>query len=88
MTTMHFYRDPSHGWLQVAREALTREGMKLSDFSSYSYVGKACIYLEEDCDAPKFLQRFADNHAGEKPTIKEHFSDRPSSIRNYSRNIA
>lgn len=50
-----FHSDPSHGWLEVSLSDLAAVGLGPSDFSRYSYVGDNRLFLEEDCDAPKFL---------------------------------
>ncbi len=45
--------DSGHGWYKVSLEEF--KGMKVDEFiSSYSYVDKLYIYLEEDCDFPVF----------------------------------
>ena len=51
--------DPSHGWLVVANWQLKKFRMNKSDFSDFSYHSKnnEIIYLEEDCDMPKFLNK-------------------------------
>ena len=53
--TFIFHADPGHGWLAVDMEAIKAIGMTLKDFSRYSYRRDSAIYLEEDCDAPKFI---------------------------------
>ena len=51
--------DPSHGWLVVANWQLKKFRMNKSDFSNFSYHSQnnEIIYLEEDCDMPKFLNK-------------------------------
>lgn len=54
-----FYFDAGHGWLQVQRsEAIELGVMKL--LSPYSYQSKdgLTLYLEEDCDAPAFVEAY------------------------------
>jgi len=46
-----FIHDPGHGWLEVPQE--DAKGIR---FSKYSPRRNGNIYLEEDCDAPKFLE--------------------------------
>lgn len=58
MTKFTFYTDPGHGWLCVPLEALTLVGLSEASFSSYSYRGNDCLYLEEDCDAPQFINEW------------------------------
>ena len=45
-----FWHDPGHGWLIVPKKDLIDLGIA-SKISSYSYVFKDNILLEEDCDA-------------------------------------
>ena len=52
-----FHTDPGHGWLEVSVSGLESVGFTTSDFSSYSYRSGSRVYLEEDCDAPKFIHR-------------------------------
>ena len=47
-----FHTDPSHGWLQVSVQAVKEAGITVSE---YSYTDGQYVYLEEDCDAPKFF---------------------------------
>ncbi len=86
MATFEFYSDPSHGWLRVARSELADLGLVARDFSSYSYISFCGlhVYLEEDCDAPKFFRIYEAKH-GTTPTIVEKYSSRSSFIRNLAR---
>src|SRR5208283_3098652 len=52
--TLTFHTDAGHGWLQVPRKALFDLGIAAS-ISRYSYVKGDFAFLEEDCDAPKYL---------------------------------
>ena len=47
-----FIEDPGHGWLEVPENDLLGTGLI---FSKYSPRRNGIAYLEEDCDAPKFL---------------------------------
>lgn len=47
--------DPGHAWLEVPREEAERSGAPFSRYSYYDPVNEM-LYLEEDCDAPAFLQ--------------------------------
>ena len=57
-----YVSDPSHGWLLVPEAWIFASCLDAKSFSAYSYikcVDDTQIYaLEEDCDAPKFLQSF------------------------------
>lgn len=50
-----FHTDPGHGWLQVTPNDLKCVNLNPTDFSDCSYRKGNIFYLEEDCDAPKFL---------------------------------
>mgnify|MGYP003134786862 CR=1 FL=1 len=51
--------DPSHGWLVITNDQLKKFRMNKSDFTDFSYHSKngEIIYLEEDKDMPKFLNK-------------------------------
>jgi hypothetical protein len=51
------HTDSGHGWLQVDKKALKLFNIEHL-ISSYSYDDGVFVYLEEDCDAPLFLQHF------------------------------
>lgn len=50
-----FISDPGHGWLEVTRAELEALGL-IEKISRYSYQRGALVYLEEDCDAPLFVE--------------------------------
>lgn len=83
MKTFTFFHDPGHGWLHVTKADLEALGFTTADFSDYSYRNRAGtdFYLEEDCDAPKFLMRY-ENVIGTNATITEKENH---SIRNLPR---
>jgi len=86
MNTFEFHSDPSHGWLAVSEFAIRSLGMSPRDFSRYSYQSFSglVVYLEEDCDAAKFLAAYKAKH-GAEPTVVERHSSKPSFIRNLAR---
>ena len=49
------HSDPGHGWLAVKLDELKMLGIT-SEISNYSYVKGKTVYLEEDCDAPRFIE--------------------------------
>lgn len=57
MLHLTFYADPGHGWLAVPLADLLPADLTPAMFSRCSYQsrGGQVLYLEEDCDAPKFL---------------------------------
>mgnify|MGYP000167667374 FL=1 len=48
------HSDAGHGWLAVKLGELKMMGIE-SDISEHSYVKGKTVYLEEDCDAMKFI---------------------------------
>jgi hypothetical protein len=87
MRTLIYYTDPAHGWLHVPADCLRALRLTAADFSKYSYQGReGALYLEEDCDMPKFLQAYQRHH-GEKPAIRESYSARDSFVRGMPRNV-
>lgn len=82
-----FMSDPSHAWLKVRLEELKELGIE-KQISSYSYVdrNREWVYLEEDCDATKFIK--AKDERGELPKLLEQHTDRESPIRYLDRYTA
>lgn len=88
MATLIYYTDPAHGWLHVPAEDLARVGLTAADFSKYSYLGReGALYLEEDCDMQKYLQTYQAKY-GDRPRIRESYSNRDSFVRGTPRNAA
>ena len=77
--TFTFFSDPGHGWLQVPVDFLKFVGLKIDDFTDYSYRSGGNVYLEEDCDASLFLK--ACKASNIKPVIVESFRDYDSFVR-------
>jgi len=81
--TFTFHSDPSHGWLQVTNRDVIAAGLHPRDFSVYSYAAgrgpDATYYLEEDCDAPKFVAAWKDKVGAIR--FDEKHSDNPSFVR-------
>ena len=57
-----FHYDCAHGWIEVSLKQILSTGLMAKDFSIYSYRDGSKFYLEEDCDAPKFLHYYKINH--------------------------
>ena len=58
MTTIYnWITDPAHGWLTVSLAELQDLGIA-DDISPFSYINtsKGVAYLEEDCDALRFIR--------------------------------
>ena len=51
-----FISDPGHAWLKVNKKELKRLGID-QQISHYSYMNGEYAYLEEDCDAPLFINK-------------------------------
>lgn len=79
---LKFFADPGHGWLGVKRDLLA-DLQLLPLITRYSYQRGRTVYLEEDCDAHRFLE--AAKAAGYTLTIEHKHTDRNSPIRSYER---
>jgi hypothetical protein len=75
--------DSGHGWLKVDLADLYRSGAQHS-ISSCSYVDaqKGVAYLEEDCDAGKYLQAIGWTTEDSKEPSQENYTDGDSFVRN------
>lgn len=51
---IEWFSDAAHGWLRVPREYIPAE--LGNSISRYSYCDSEFVYLEEDCDAPRFMR--------------------------------
>jgi len=54
MLKLDYIQDPGHGWIAADRQMLAFLGL-LEATSTYSYQDQDLVWLEEDCDAPRFL---------------------------------
>jgi len=77
----NFISDSGHGWLAVKKSHITELNLQDS-ISRFSYVKNNIIYLEEDCDANKFIQAYK-NRFGYNPDYCESVVDGQSKIRRY-----
>lgn len=75
-----FYSDYGHGWLAVKRELLSKVNFTPSQFS---YQKGQTVYLEEDCDALRFLELWKSQ--GFETIVKEINVKGRSRIRSYER---
>ena len=76
-----FHSDPGHGWLEVELAELGE--LKIAHLiSSYSYLHRGIVYLEEDMDLGTF--RCAKEAAGQPFEIVDHYQEH-TPIRAYSR---
>lgn len=74
-----YISDPGHGWLEVPRSQIVGLGIE-KDISRYSYQRGHVVYLEEDCDMPKFITAM-ESHGVTVKTIDVYQENTP--IRNY-----
>ncbi len=78
-TTLKFYSDPGHGWLEVPSKLILITGYKPNQFDYYDKK-RNMFYLEEDCNAPKFEKLM------KEPISIEYINENQESfIRNLSR---
>ena len=72
MKALKFYQNPGHAWIAVPSEALALVGLSKNDFTPYSHQSRTgtMLYLEEDCDATKFVEAF-ERKFGCKPYLLE-----------------
>lgn len=70
-----FHSDPSHGWLEV-RSHLIPDEIR-NETSPYSYEKDGMAMLEEDCDAPRYLnwlkEQGIEYKISEIDTNKDHY---------------
>ena len=79
MKTYIFHSDAGHGWLKVPMSEIKE--FKIEDkISRFSYMKGDMVYLEEDCDAPLFIDKLeAEGQKFNYRVIKAEYS----SIRGY-----
>lgn len=53
--TFLYHTDPGHGWIEVPMAELCRLGIERA-ITPFSYRHGDTAYLEEDCDAPLFIE--------------------------------
>ena len=49
-----FFSDPGHGWGRVPCNLIDELGIA-DKISEFSYQDRGYVYLEEDCDLPRFI---------------------------------
>jgi len=76
-----FITDIGHAWLKVPFTELVALGIE-NDISAYSYHKEGMTYLEEDCDAYRFIK--ASQKIGNTIRFKELIVNRESKIRTYN----
>ena len=79
--TLNYYQDAGHGWAKVKLSTLQKLGIA-DQISTYSYMRKDNVYLEEDCDLGR-LYNALDN-AGITLKLKSFVArEKRSKIRSY-----
>ena len=87
MTEFQFHCDPGHAWLEVSIAQLCMVGLERRDFSTCSYVGHdGSMFLEEDCDAGKFINAYADKYGRDELHFKEVMHKNNAPCRSMSKN--
>jgi len=68
-----FVADAGHGWLKVLRNEIDDLGIA-DKISQYSYMNPKTdeVYLEEDCDMPRFLKAYKEKYGDEIRLIETH----------------
>jgi hypothetical protein len=83
--TFTFFQDPGHGWIRVTPADCAAIGLTAESFTAYSYRDEKFFYLEEDCDASRFVAAYESKH-GTRPAFRESVCRfRESSIRRKAR---
>lgn len=77
-----FYQDPSHGWVKVKRALLMKVGVAHA-ISTCSFERKNDVYLEEDSDAPRFIEAYK-TMFGVEPKFKSLHTNKSSKICSYN----
>lgn len=85
MNTFDFYTDAGHGWLKVHVYDARDVGLEPEDFTAFSYRKGDHLYLEEDCDAGRFIAAW--ENAQRKFAFRSIDHGYNSPIRSYERII-
>lgn len=77
-----FISDPGHGWLEVDISDIHAVGLTSASFSRFSYRKHDTCYLEEDCDASRFIDAYQAKFNHSPHITNKHQENTP--IRNYA----
>jgi len=71
-----FHTDVGHGWLEVPVQEVKDLGIG-EDISGYSYISDdwKTVYLEEDCDAQRFIDAKLEKHKVKITWVYEQHND-------------
>ena len=73
-----YHHDPAHGWIEVDYVELEVLGIQ-DKITSYSYINRDTVYLEEDCDAGLYYNKL--QSLGVEVEIKDIYYESDSFIR-------
>lgn len=73
-THLTFVNDPGHGWLKVPLTDIAALGIE-TEITPYSYIEGQFAYLEEDLDAPRYLNTLASQNLPQ-PEITDQYVER------------
>jgi len=79
---LNFFSDSGHGWIGTNKALLVQLGID-NDISTYSYIDGDVVYLEEDCDASRLINKLKDNNINY--SLNEIYQDGDCFIRNLKR---
>lgn len=80
---MKWLSDPGHAWLKIKSTDLIASGVA-DKISGYSYIRGAYVYLEEDCDAEKYLAAIGFPAGKQIPEASTNKHSKVRSYRSYS----
>lgn len=81
---MIMHTDPGHGWLQVSLAKVRDLGIA-DKISSYSYISRDSVYLEEDCDLEVFAKALIGDGQFDWDKIPMVHHDLDAPCRNFER---
>lgn len=73
-THLTFINDPGHGWLKVPLTDIAALGIE-AQITPYSYIEGPYAYLEEDLDAPRYLEALT-TQGLPQPAITDQYVER------------
>ena len=82
MYHLTWFSDPGHAWLQVGWDLIN--DLRWTNVSKYSYYDDEFVYLEEDSDAPKFLEFLNSRNLGFE-LVNELWYEEDSFVRDLAR---
>ena len=72
-----WHSDPGHAWMAVPADEIRNLGIA-DQISGFFYLSQGIAYLEEDCDAPRFIHAARSAGIGFDPSLEiRHEGDAP-----------